>query len=346
MKYKFQLLLIMVLFLSACRVNYNNRYHFIEIPKPIAPDYSNHSNWAALPFVRDYADVVPNENLKNKQDESLIDVFYVHPTTFGSKNSPEWNASVDDDKTNFITDFWAIRHQSTAFNNVGKIYAPRYRQAHVKSYYHLDSGGKEALLFAYEDVKRAFEYYLINYNKGRPFIIASHSQGSTHAHFLIRDFIDGKALSNKLVAAYLLGMSISKNVFKTIPPCEDANQTQCFVSWQTFSEGYLPKDDFDEYRKNAFVINPISWSVDECYSTLEDHKGLLMSDYKTVYKASLKARVNKKKNIIWITKPKVPFSFLLKRKDYHVGDYNLFWFNIRENAKLRTNSYFEYYDSN
>ncbi len=339
MKYRVPFFFILTLLFSACRVNYNSAIHFDKIPKQIAPDYSNQNNWAALPFVKDYADLVPSEDTRDEQDESLIDVFYVHPTTFGSKNSPEWNANVEDDKTNFITDFWAIRHQSSVFNNVGKIYAPRYRQAHVKSYYHLDSGGKEALLFAYEDVKRAFEYYLKNYNKGRPFIIASHSQGSTHANFLIRDFIDGKALSKKLVAAYLLGMSINKDVFKTIPPCEGATQTQCFVSWQTFSEGYLPKDDFDEYRQNAFVINPISWSLDEDYSELKEHKGLVMSDFKTVYKRSLKARINKKKNIIWITKPKVPFSFLLKRKDYHMGDYNLFWFNIRENAKLRTNSY-------
>ncbi len=39
----------------------------------------------------------------------------------------------------------------------------------------------DAFDLAYEDLKTAFENYLKHYNKGRPIIIASHSQGSLHA---------------------------------------------------------------------------------------------------------------------------------------------------------------------
>lgn len=333
--------LFLILIICSCGTSYNTVYSFRHIPQHQAPDYSNPDHWAALPFKRDYADEVPNDMIKDQQKQSKIDVFFIHPTTFGDPDSPEWNASVSDSLTNHYTDFWAIRHQATAFNNVGKIYAPRYRQAHIKSYYHLDEGGREAILFAYEDVKKAFEYYLKYYNQGRAFIIASHSQGSTHASFIIRDYIDKSPLAEKMIAAYLVGMSIDKDLYENIAPCLAAHQTNCFVSWQTYSEGYLPEDHFDEYRKNALAINPISWSANEDYSNYSDHKGVLMYNFKTVYKKSLKAKVNKKKNIVWITPPKVPFAFLFKRDNYHIADYNLYWFNIRENAALRVDEFFK-----
>ena len=43
---------------------------------------------------------------------------------------------------------------------------------------------------------------------------------------------------------------------------------------------------------------------------------------------------------IWISTPKWPFqlmSFIMK--NYHIGDINLFWEDIRLNAKLRVESY-------
>jgi hypothetical protein len=337
-KYSFLLLIIC---LYSCSSSYNVRYDFKEIPKHKKPDYSNQANWSALPFTKDFADEVPNAELEDLQSESKIDVFFIHPTTFLDEKSPEWNASTQDSIINHYTDYWAIRHQATAFNNVGRIFAPRYRQAHIKSYYHLDKGGREAILYAYEDVKRAFEYYLENYNEGRPFIIASHSQGTTHASFIIRDFIDKTELRNQLVAAYLVGMSVDKNTFTNIPPCQNADETGCFVSWQTYSDGYLPDDHFNKYRKNAFVVNPITWTTEEEYSNFEDHKGILMYNFKTVYKKSVKAKINTKKNIVWIKQPKVPFAFLKKMTNYHVADYNLYWFNIRENAANRTKHYFK-----
>jgi hypothetical protein len=63
--------------------------------------------------------------------------------------------------------------------------------------------GKKALDLAYSDIREAFAYYLENFNNNKPFIIASHSQGTVHAKRIISEFIDGKELQNKLIAAYL-----------------------------------------------------------------------------------------------------------------------------------------------
>ena len=47
-----------------------------------------------------------------------------------------------------------------------------------------------ALDIAYQDCRDAFVYYINHFNQGRPFIIASHSQGSLHATRLLLDLFD------------------------------------------------------------------------------------------------------------------------------------------------------------
>ena len=42
-------------------------------------------------------------------------------------------------------------------------------------------------------MKQAFQYFLENFSKGRPFIIASHSQGTHHAIRLLKEEIDGSS---------------------------------------------------------------------------------------------------------------------------------------------------------
>jgi hypothetical protein len=149
---------------------------------PDAPDYGNDANWAALPSTVDSADIVPIAEWKNVQNEADVDVFFIHPTTYtGQPGQKHWNASLDDEKLNLKTDKYPIRYQATIFNGAGKVYAPRYRQAHLNCFYTKKTkDASEALELAYEDVKAAFQYYLLHYNNGRPFIIATHSQGTFH----------------------------------------------------------------------------------------------------------------------------------------------------------------------
>ena len=42
---------------------------------------------------------------------------------------------------------------------------------------------------------------------------------------------------------------------------------------------------------------------------------------------------------VWISKPHFPGSFLYNTKNYHVGDINLFYIDIRENIKSRIHQY-------
>ncbi len=83
------------------------------------------------------------------------------------------------------------------FNGSCRVFAPRYRQAHLKAFFMRSSNKSvEAFDTAYSDLKSAFEFYLLHYNKGRPIIIASHSQGTLHAIRLMKDFFANKPLKN------------------------------------------------------------------------------------------------------------------------------------------------------
>ena len=136
-------------------------------------DYSNLDYWAAHPYKHDPSDSVPFPLRKDYVFDSTVDVFFIHPTTFTGKADTAWNAQLDNGSLNSKTDYSPILYQASAFNE-WRVFAPRYRQAHIRSYYTRDSAAIRALELAYQDVKQAFQFYLDHYNQGRPIIIASH----------------------------------------------------------------------------------------------------------------------------------------------------------------------------
>jgi len=107
-----------------------------------------------------------------------------------------------------------------------------------------------------QDVLTAFKVYKKQWGKGRPLILAGHSQGSAHAmRLLVEEIAPDRELCDKLVAAYLPGMplyeSALKNALKThgvapqcalakMPICVHAKQYGCAMSWRTYHEGGDP----------------------------------------------------------------------------------------------------------
>jgi hypothetical protein len=295
-----------------------------------AVDYSSSNNWAVLPG--HYPAVLKEYSVENPQDS--IDVFYVYPTLFVSEKDERWNVPIDDSiQRNKVLNI-AVRFQASAWGNSGNIYVPYYRQAHIRSYNNLENGGETALLLAYSDVKAAFEYYLKYYNHGHGIILASHSQGSTHTSFLLRDFFDGKTLQSQLVAAYIPGIGIDKNQYQTIPFMEHPDQTGGFVTWNTFKK----KFDQEKYKwlKGKVVINPVTWDT-TAFAKRELHKGFLYSNGK-MYKNSFETHTDN--GVIWISTPHFPYRYVaFTMRNYHTGDINLFWEDIRENSLLRVQSF-------
>lgn len=309
------------------------RRSFEETKKPSPPDYTQSKYWAALPAIKDSADVVPaGSGVKNGQDNAKADVFFLYPTLYVTGRS--WNADVNDRKLNKRIDMTTIRNQASVFNGSCKVYAPRYRQAVLYSYLDKKGNGKMAMDLAYEDVKAAFEYYLKNYNNGRPLILASHSQGSHHAFRLIRDYFEKDSLlSRKLICAYLIGATVEQD-FAAIPPCDSADQTGCMVAWRSAKWG-TPEDKFF-FQPSRFCTNPLSWKRDTVYVTAKNNLGGLPFRAKRMDPEIADARISN--NILWVHKPKKK-GYFRNSRNYHLMDYNLFWMNIRQNVQQRVDRY-------
>ena len=301
----------------------------------LEPDYSNLKYWAAHPWAKDLSDSTPKPLLIEIKD-SIADVFFLHPTTLTDKklNGQIWNADINDPKLNLKTDYSSILYQASVFNEQARVFAPRYRQAHLYSYYTKDSiRGKQALDLAYEDVKIAFEYYLKYYNNGRPIIIASHSQGTTHAARLLKDFFENKPLQKQLICAYLIGMLIPKQYFtKAMPACADSSSTGCFVAWRTFRKNYTPAFVKKE-NPGSWVTNPLSWQLNDTEVPRKNNKGAVLYNFNKIIENPNGAKIHQ--GILWVEKPKFPGGVLYFSKNYHAGDINLFYMSIRENIKER-----------
>lgn len=310
-------------------------YHFESADHE--PDYSNLNYWAASPFKYDPSDNVPND-LNDQLKDSLADVFFIYPTTYTDRKMPMgWNANINNKALNEKTDNSAILYQASVFNKYCRVFSPRYRQANLNAFYTKDKdSGKAALDFAYEDVRNAFEYYLKNYNHGRPIIIASHSQGTWHAGRLLKEFFERTPLQKQLVCAYMIGLPVFTNYFSELTPCEDSTAIGCLVSWRTFEEGYVAPYIEKETLK-AYVINPLTWTMDTTFAPADLNKGGILRNFNKAIPGLVHAQIHG--NVLWVNKPKFFGSIFLKTKNFHIADYNLFYENIRENAGRRIRAF-------
>lgn len=310
---------------------------YVSDPGDITPNYNQLDCWAAHPDKQDWADTIL-PGLTVKKPSGPVDIFFIHPTTYvGRKGENKWNAPITDPALNNRTDQTTILFQASLFGSVGRLFAPRYRQAHLNAYFTDDKlAAARAFALAYKDVREAFIYYLANYHQDRPIIIASHSQGTTHAKLLIKEFFDGQPLQSKLVAAYLVGIPVEKNYFNHIKPCQNPENIGCFCSWRTFKSGYLPNKTVT--ADSIAVINPLSWTISQDKISKEQNLGSVLYKFDKVWPTLVGAQIHE--GILWSDKPKFPGSFLLWRRNYHIADYNFFYVNTQQNALRRVQEYY------
>jgi len=302
---------------------------------PPEPDYSRAEHWASLPTRVDAADRVPrNSGLQDAQASASADVFFIYPTIFTQPptNAFHWNADVNDEDLNKQIQESTILNQASIFNGSCRIYAPYYRQAHLYAFYTPNrADGEKALQLAYEDVKKAFVYYLKNFNQGRPIVIAAHSQGSYHGMRLLKDFFEGKELKKQLVAAYLIGRAIHPDEFTDIRPTEHPDDVGVWASWNTFGAHYYPAN-YAKNFKGALSINPLSWSADEVYTPRILNRGGVVLGFRFVPQL---VDAQNHQGLLWVHRPHVAGSFLLGNKNWHRADLNFFYMNVRENVARR-----------
>jgi Protein of unknown function (DUF3089) len=340
---------LLILTLLSCSDKYQAFRSNYKFKSPDGkPDYSNLDYWAAHPWKKNPSDSVP-EPLRYEIRDSVADVFFLHPTTFTAKKYANvQNAAIDDDYINAKTDYSTILFQASAFNQQCRVFSPRYRQAHIINFFSKDKERTaKAFDIAYEDLKNAFEYYLKNWNNGRPIIIASHSQGSLLAERLLKDFFEDKPLLNQLVAAYVIGWPVPKEYFSSLKMCGDSLQTRCICSWRTFRNGYVPsymraerksdEKDISFGISDSYVTNPLNWVTTGEYASKKMNKGSVLTHFNKIYSQTTDAQISN--GLLYVKKPKFHWGFIYFTKNYHIADINLFYLNIRENLRQRISAY-------
>ena len=258
-----------------------------------------------------------------------------------------------------------MANQASAYNGCCNVYAPRYREANIFAYFSDESDRDEVLAFAYQDVRAAFEYFLANYSEGRPFIIASHSQGTHHALRLLAEEIDGTPLRERMVAAYLIGAAIVPvpaswfAAMSDITPCQRADDLHCVVHWDTMPEYAEPM----ARTADSLCTNPLTWTVDEEMADASLNEGAVVPV--GTYNANIGAEEDTPTQQVFdslaapqpgqtwaqcrdgslFAKDQAGTGFSAMGSDamgnYHGLDYALFYMNIRNNAELRAASFLE-----
>jgi len=302
---------------------------------------------------------LPSADVQDVQASAPVDVFFVHPTTFYQPSN--WNQPLDDANTNQLTDTFVLRGQASVFNSCCKIYAPRYRQATIYSFMDNSGSGKSALQLAYEDVERAFDYFIEHYNQGRPFILAAHSQGSLHLRTLLEKRITGTALHERLVAAYPIGFGIDREALAIavpdVPVCDSAEQIGCLVTWNAVG----PQADKWGDTGKSICVNPLTWRTDGAAAdaslniggvayagtfegTLADVKGVPQdfADAKPILETGVAdAQCVDGMLLVKEVHSKYYAARPMGRDNYHIYDYNLFHMNLRKNVEQRVAKYLE-----
>ena len=287
-----------------------------------APDYNNASDWC----------------VRTESPDKPYDVFFVHPTTYGTTNDG-LNASLQNTAINLATD-GAVADQASVYVRCCNVYAPRYRQLSMAVLSMKPEAREPYLSVADADVLAAFEFYLAHYNNGRPYILASHSQGS---YLLQRLLEKHRALvkDDQLIAAYLIGWSFTQDELaqKNLPLATTPQQTGGLITWNTIGKGGESPTLFGE----AVCVNPLSWtdSADNEPAELNRCAIIGLEDGTTTNIPHFtSARINERGGL------EIPTPFIEPQLNmsmgpaiYHRYDYAFFYSNLVENVQVRCNAW-------
>lgn len=319
-------------------------HEFDEEQHPPTPDYAQDRYWAARPDQNDLADFIPEDsNLVDGQSDSEVDVFFVHPTSYLSDES--WNANAAEYSTRISQQ--DVVQQSSVFNGSARVFAPRYRQATMGTFAYLnEENSRRALDLAYKDIREAFQFYLRNYNDGRPFILAGHSQGAFLVVRLMQDFLDVTEASrdSRFIIAYAPGAGIKPDQFQKLKSCTSPEQTSCYVSWNSRLWGVEIQgpDDLNAGLKGTVCINPITWKPGEDIASAHQHQGSMRKDFLRIDRQFIEARC--KNSLLWVKASEIErYQSDFQKENLHPMDFNLFYLDVRKNVDVRIRRHRERY---
>ena len=211
---------------------------------PPAPDYASPAAWALAPA--DPAHPGPGA--------PEADVFFVHPTTFDGGR--DWNGPIADPAARRDLAEVMLPNYAAPFARAGRVFAPRYRQASLYAQLTLRDDAREARRFAYADVRRAFEAYVVRAAGGRPLILVGVEQGALLVDRLAAEAAANPALSGRIVAVYLIGAptpAAAHGPGSRLPACPARAAAHCVVA---YTQAAFALDGPDHVLDRALAWTP------------------------------------------------------------------------------------------
>ena len=224
------------------------------VPVAAPNDYALEQNWLCRPDRRDACSTPSLDVTEVAPDGTRIvravkrasapeaDCFYVYPTL-------SYDAGGNSDMIANDEERRVVEAQFARFGTVCRTFAPLYRQSTL-SWLRSNMTGNPIPMdpeLRYNDVRDAWRQYMAAENKGRPFVLVGHSQGSGLLKRLIAEEIEEKPAAAKMLSAMLAGTNVAVPKgkdqgadLKQTPVCRSAGQTNCVIAWTSFRETTPP----------------------------------------------------------------------------------------------------------
>ncbi|MDR1149683.1 MAG: DUF3089 domain-containing protein [Spirochaetaceae bacterium] len=301
-----------------------------------AVDYNNPDNWLA----------------KGSGGTHQVDVFFLYPTSWRAEYGAYPISAIENLEMRHWA-FYYLKTRASAFETAGNIYAPFYRQLDA-SFVVAQNAANGIDLFGgvpFTDALAAFDYYIKNYNNGRSFILAAHSQGSFVMAALLAFYMrDNPDVYERMIAAYLIGLPMLEEVYELYPhikPAQNADDLGVVISYNTNSPLIDGKDPFS--YPSSVLINPITWVTDDSYAPRELSKGgIIVNDDGTFVDAPhlSDAKIDKSTHTLVSSVDREKFSSAAASRAYfplgvlHENDIPLYYYDLRANAENRVEKWF------
>jgi len=292
------------------------------------PDYSLAENWMIAPAE------CPHE----------VDVVFYYPTCV--MNGTDTTQALNDAEKQMAYAVYA--HGPSCFADYTNIFVPYYRQIPINIAFTFANNDEYNALIKRQGVKMdvfaSLDYYFDNFNNGRPFILAGHSQGSAILRVILEEYMqDHPEYYERMIAAYALGMSVPGWWFDKYPNIKKATgetDTGVFIAWSTEGPG-ATMSNFT-LSENGYNINPLTWSTDTEYAPASKNLGTLKwslndpSADELVVPGYADAQIDSDRCALICT---TDSTFLapgaLGDKSLHGEDWSLYYNNIKENGWKR-----------
>ena len=324
---------------------------FRDVPMPEGANYGQAALWIARPDIAGNPALWLPPGIRRSDASPRASIFFVHPTSFTERRA--WNAPVNDREAQNLAALF-VRSQASAFNGIGQIWAPRYRQATFGAFLTNNDNARRALDFAYRDVLAAYEEFLREAPADRPIILAAHSQGSMHLMRLLEERVRNAPEASRVAAVYLVGWPVSLSAdlpALPFPACETPDQAHCVLSWMSYAEPADPSQILDVWddtngargarrRTDMLCTNPLTGARGGGAGAARNLGTLIPNEEMT--EAALRphavaARCGPRGILLIGDRDNLPEMgpYALPGNNYHVYDYALFWANVRADAGRR-----------